>query len=362
MSLFIHFSRIFVGLLFIISGLIKLNDPVGTSIKLQEYFEVFAADFGSFFHVFVPASLFLAMLLNVLEVILGFALLIRYRFRLTIWVLMAVIVFFTFLTFYSAYFNKVTDCGCFGDAIKLTPWQSFFKDIILLFFIGVLFLFRKRLDRDFNYPQRDWWMIGTTAVLVWLGIYAINHLPFIDFRAYKVGTNIPEAMQPSAKLEYEYVMIKDGEEYRLKQYPKDPDYEFKELVVLNPEAQPKITDYSLWNDDGEFTQISFEGQKLLIIIHEVGKTNKDSFDDINHLLSSLGPGIQPMVLTAADYASYDRFRHEVQLAVPFYYADMTVLKTIVRSNPGIVLLQEGTVRGKWHFHDVPSIAEINELL
>ena len=133
MYLLTHVARYFVGVLFIFSGLIKLNDPVGTQIKLEEYFDVFATDIpalSGLFHGLVPLALYLSVILCVLEVVLGIALLIKYKLQSTLWVLLLLTVFFTFLTFYSAYFNRVTDCGCFGDAIKLTPWQSFSKDII----------------------------------------------------------------------------------------------------------------------------------------------------------------------------------------------------------------------------------------
>ena len=124
-------SRYLVGLLFIFSGVIKINDPVGTQIKLQEYFEVFSSDFSSIFEIFVPYALILSVFLCTLEVVIGVALLMNYKMKITSKVTLGLILFFTFLTFYSAYFNKVTDCGCFGDAIKLTPWESFYKDVIL---------------------------------------------------------------------------------------------------------------------------------------------------------------------------------------------------------------------------------------
>ena len=120
-----------VGSLFIFSGLVKIDDPMGTQIKLGEYFEVFSSDFGHFFEWFIPFSMPIGFILIVLEIVLGVALIIHYRMKLTSWALVVIITFFTFLTFYSAYFNKVTDCGCFGDAIPLTPWQSFTKDVIL---------------------------------------------------------------------------------------------------------------------------------------------------------------------------------------------------------------------------------------
>ena len=138
------FSRYFVGCLFIFSGLIKLNDPVGTKIKMEEYFEVFAEDFGSFFHYLIPYALEIGLIIVVLEIVLGVAVLIYYKMEWTTKVLLALMVFFTFLTFYSAYFNKVTDCGCFGDAIKLTPWESFIKDLVLMVFVLHLFWYRKQ--------------------------------------------------------------------------------------------------------------------------------------------------------------------------------------------------------------------------
>ena len=141
-----QFSRIFVGILFIISGLIKLNDPVGFSYKLAEYFSepVFNMPF------FVPFSLAIALFIVILEVVLGVMLLIGFKSKLTIWLLLLLIVKFTFLTFYSAYFDVVKDCGCFGDALHLTPWQSFTKDVVLLFFILILFINMKLVKPLFS--------------------------------------------------------------------------------------------------------------------------------------------------------------------------------------------------------------------
>ena len=138
-------SRYLVGVLFIFSGLIKINDPIGTQIKLEEYFEVFSADFTPLFEHLVPLALILSVILCTLEIVIGIALLMNYKMKITRVILLSLIVFFTFLTFYSAYFNKVTDCGCFGDAIKLTPWESFTKDIILLSFSLIIFILNKKV-------------------------------------------------------------------------------------------------------------------------------------------------------------------------------------------------------------------------
>lgn len=358
MKVISHIARFIVGGLFIFSGLIKVNDPVGTAIKLEEYFEVFAVDFAPFFTAFVPFALPLSVFLCVLEVVLGVAVLINYRMKATTWTLLLMILFFTFLTFYSAYFNKVTDCGCFGDAIKLTPWESFYKDIFLVVFIGILFVYLKSYQQVLQGKVGDVVMIVVTVINLGIAYYAIEHLPFIDFRAYKIGNHIPTQMQPSGELKYEYVMEKDGKKHRFSEYPTDNSYTFKELNVLNPEVQPKITDYSIWDDNGEYTEESFVGKKLYIIIYNVKRANKKPMAAINALAEALQGKVEVAVLTASDYDTFEAFRHDVQLAVPYYYADATVLKTIIRSNPGLWLMQDGTVKGLWHYNDVPTVEEV----
>src|SRR5690606_10672987 len=214
-------ARIIVGVLFIFSGLIKINDPVGTAIKLEEYFEVFAHDISPIFLSLVPAALFLSIFLSAAEIVLGVALLIRWKLKEVLWLLLAMIVFFTFLTFFSAYFNKVTDCGCFGDAIKLTPWESFTKDIVLLVMI-VWLLINKRYLQPLVQPKVGAVVTALTALIsVGIGWYAYEHLPYVDFRAYKIGNNIPALMKPSAPLRYKYVMVKDGQEQEFEDYPMD---------------------------------------------------------------------------------------------------------------------------------------------
>jgi len=354
--------RYFVGVFFIFSGLIKINDPVGTSIKLKEYFQVFSADFGSFFEIFIPFSLELAVIVVVLEVVLGFAAIIAYRFNITTWILLVIIIFFTFLTFYSAAFDKVTDCGCFGDAIPLTPLQSFIKDLVLLGLIIFIFIKRKSFQPIIKQPKSDFIVIGFTAFCLLLSVYAIRHLPYIDFRPYNVGANIQENMQPSAEYQYQYVMKKDGEKFKFEVYPSDTTYEFVEMNLLNPEAQPKITDYSVWNDEGDFTEKTFQGKKLLIIIENIVKADKQALQEINAVAQNLAGKVEPMILTSNDERTFESYRHEYQLAIDYYYADHTVLEAMIRSNPGIIFLQDGTVLDKWHYNDVPESDDVLELL
>jgi uncharacterized membrane protein YphA (DoxX/SURF4 family) len=360
MQLLNTLARYLVGVLFIISGLIKLNDPVGTQIKLEEYFDVFATDFGSVFHYFIPLALFLSIFLSTLEVVLGIALLIRYRPRLVTSLLLGLIVFFTFLTFYSAYFEKVTDCGCFGDAIKLTPWQSFTKDIILLILIGWLFINRSKLAAASEKRAMPV-VLGSFVLSLIISLYAYWHLPYIDFRAYKPGADIGQAMQPTEPYRYAYIMEKDGKEVELETYPAASEgYTYKDVRLLNPEAQPKITDFAIWNKEGDFTEGILQGNYLLIVIHKVEKADTDELDEIMALAKEINPSIQPLLITSSGEESFQAFRHEHQLALPYYFGDATLLKTMIRANPGLILLQDGKVLAKWHNNDVPAAKEVRE--
>ncbi|KAA3439964.1 BT_3928 family protein [Rufibacter hautae] len=363
-----RFAWIVVGGLFIFSGLIKLNDPVGTAIKLEEYFEVFSTDFSSVFLSFKPFALYLSIFLSTLEVVLGVALLVRWRLKTVLWLLFFLIVFFTFLTFYSAYFNKVTDCGCFGDAIKLTPWQSFTKDIILLVLILVLLFTQRHL---LSLGQMNRGVTGAIVLVslvfsVAISVYAYQHEPFLDFRSYRVGANIPKLMKPSAPLRYQYVMEKAGVESTFESYPTDTTYKFKKMVPLNPEDGPKITDFNIWNDQGDFTKEMFLGNRLLILVKDVSKADQESFKEINALLAGLEknqtPKVVPVVITSSSSQEFDVFRHEVNLSAPYFFADATVLKTMIRSNPGLLLFKNGIVVGKWHYNDIPDLSEVQTLV
>ena len=365
--------RYLVGSIFIFSGLIKINDPVGTQIKLEEYFGVFSTDFTSLFDLLVPFALLISIVLCTLEIIIGIALLMNYKMRIVLKLLLSLIVFFTFLTFYSAYFNKVTDCGCFGDAIKLTPWESFYKDIILLVFSISIYFLNKNLKNQVGlfYIKifddkvfRNGIIIVSTIICLIISFSAINFLPFIDFRAYKIGNYIPDLMNPSEELKYSYIMEKGGREYEFESYPLDESFTFKKINLLNPEAQPKITDYSLWNETGDYTNESFLGNKLFIIIHDVnkmglkGKKLQDFISELKILVSNINFWVEPIIITSSDSKSFNDFKEKYDIKIKNVYGDATVLKTIIRSNPGFFLLRNGTVTGKWHYNKFPDAKEI----
>lgn len=338
-----------IGGLFIFSGIIKINDPVGTAIKLEEYFDVFAADIASFFHIFIPISLPLAVFLVVFEVALGVSLLAGFKKKLTIWALLALIIFFTFLTFYSAYFNKVTDCGCFGDAIPLDPWQSFSKDIILLVLILILFFQRNRFSNAHNTISLSMVSMSTLAG-IFFAITAIRHLPFKDFRNYRIGANIPLLMESQVSCDYLYLMEKDGEIHEFKEYPSDASFTFKEMVALNEkECSPKITDYNVMDEEGnDQTSLSLSDKKLFIVVHNVAHTHEEPFSEIIDLVDNLASKDIEVMLLTSDANAIEDFRHHVQLPVQPYFVDATVLKAMVRSNPGLLYLEDGVVQGKWH--------------
>lgn len=375
--------RIFTGVLFIFSGAIKLNDPMGTQIKLEEYFEVFAQDFSPIFHWFIPLTLVMSVVFCVLEVALGVALLVKFKPKWSIPTLLGLIVFFTFLTFYSAYFNKVTDCGCFGDAIKLTPWTSFYKDVVLLVFSLWLMVFKNQIGTWKTARTTNATFGSATLFSLAFSIYAIWHLPPIDFRPYAVGENIPMNMKlpEDAKpdiIEVRYTLknsqsgaekVMTDKEYMDSKIWEDTLWQVvntSEPILIQKGDRPRITDYAVRSEDGDFTQQSFSGNKLFIIVRDVNKADKSCFEEINKLVASLeanmSPKVEVWVLTSSSSADFEVFRHEVQLAVPYYFIDGTVSKTIMRSDPGLWLMKNGVVKGKWHYHDIPDSDKIFQLL
>ncbi len=363
-----------LGAVFIFSGLVKLNDPMGTAYKLEEYFEVFANDFGSFFLNFKDASKFLSIVMSSLEVILGVALLLRWHLRAILWALLALLVFFAFLTFYSAAFNKVTDCGCFGDFIKLTPWTSFSKDMVLLGLWVVVFFNQRFLRHSFARGNTGvMLMTVVTAVAVGIGMRALGHLPYYDPLPYKVGANIKQLMKPQEPAKFSYTFTRNGETKTFNEFPTDSTWKYQTMTLLNPKtSRAKITDFKISNPDGNdtddngqsYTDQLLTGNKLVLIVQNTNKADRDRFEAINKLLAAAEHSrrhLGVLVITSSSRGKFDSFRHEVNLAVPYYLADGTVLKSIIRSNPGLLVLRDGVVLAKYHYHDIPNLYEVEKL-
>ncbi len=362
MRILVTLSRIIVGILFIISGFIKLNDPVGFSFKLEEYFSQGVLDLP----FLMPYALAISLFVVILEVVLGVMLLVGFRVKFTVWSLLLMIVFFTFLTFYSAYFNKVTDCGCFGDAIKLTPWESFTKDVVLLFLILVLFIGQKHITSVFS-PMAKRIITGLALVgCVVFANYVLNHLPAIDFRPYKIGANIEEGMgvpDDAPKAIYEYAWrfkVGDTEKIVVTQgeYPSvDGEFLDVETTEIQEGYEPPIHDFTIEKNGEDQTASFLQEEKLIMVVaYDLAKSKGDAFGDIKKVTDTASKqGYTVIGMSASGGALVSQVVAAHQLDFDFYFTDETTLKTITRSNPGILVLNRGTIVEKVHHNDLEDL-------
>lgn len=362
-NVIVQFSRIFVGILFIISGLIKLNDPLGFSYKLAEYFSepVFNIPF------FEPFSLSIALFLVILEVFLGVMLLIGYKSKLTIWSLLLLIVMFTFLTFYSAYYDVVKDCGCFGDALHLTPWQSFTKDIILLFFILILFFNKKLIKPLFGNTIQNSLSILTIVLCAFMGYWVLNHLPIKDFRPYKVGTNINEGMRipdnaPKSVVEMIFIykvngVDKEFTEKDLMSLPTGATFVDRKDKVITEGYVPPIHDFAMEKDGSDYKEEFLKEPKLIIFVaYDLMKSDKEGLLKLEQLnLKAKSKGYKVIGMTASTPDDIAKIKRDFGFTFDFYFCDGTALKTIERANPSIVVLENGTITQKVHYNDINSL-------
>lgn len=380
MKVLVPIARILVGVLFIFSGLVKLNDPVGFSFKLEEYFapDVLNIPF------MIPLALEFAVAIVILEVLLGVALLIGHRAKLTVYLLLGMIVFFTFLTFYSAYFNKVTDCGCFGDAIPLTPWQSFYKDVILTILILILFIGQKYIRPIFSRITQTAALAVVLLACGFMAFWVLNHLPLKDFRPFAEGKSVADGMKSAEELGLEapvydviYTMkntdgaIKKitGTVYMSEKWWEKTEWALQEDLTTNIKVkdgyEPPIHDFSITTLEGDITeQVLASDNYILIIASNLGKSQAKGFEKIVPIMWDLeksGADIPVLALTATAYADAEAYKHEIQAPFEFATSDETALKTVIRSNPGVVWLKKGVVYKKWHFNDVPSAEELNAM-
>lgn len=358
-----QFSRIFVGILFIISGLIKLNDPVGFSYKLGEYFGETVLNLP----FFIPYALAIAVLIVIFETVLGFMLLVGYKPRFTVWSLLLMIVFFTFLTFYSAYFNKVTDCGCFGDALKLTPWQSFTKDVVLLFFILILFFNINRIKPILSKGLTDG-LVGLSVILcAFMGYWVLNHLPLKDFRAYKVGTNIQKGMEhpegaPKAVVEMIFIykvngVDKEFGEKDLASLPAGATFVDRKDKVISEGYIPAIHDFSMEMDGSDYKDELLQEPKLLVyVMYDLALANADGLQELEKLNQlAKAKGYKVIAMTASGAEDIATVKKDYGYTFDFYFCDATTLKTIERANPSIVVLEKGTIKQKVHYNDISDL-------
>ncbi len=360
----IQLCRYVVGALFVISGALKGNDPMGTSYKLQEYFTVFHLGFLN------GLTDYLSIFFCGMEIVLGLALLLGSFSRITTMLLLLLIIFFTWLTGYSAITHQVTDCGCFGEVIHLTPLTSFYKDVALLVLSIILVLGRDSIAPILGIKWNSFLLVIAVLVSFSLPIWTYNHLPLMDLTAYKPGNSIKEKMTlaPGAKRDSIAIVfiVKNKttgavEELTQKAYTKNfKNYEYmdrKDKVIVEGD-KAEIHDFIIYDNYQRQIQdslLNYANYSLWIIVNDVATADKRAFEKINKLVKAMEQNQVPVIgLTHSSYSVADPFRHEVQAAFPFYYAgDDKFVKTMVRSNPGILLLKNGVVMKKWHYRDVP---------
>ncbi len=451
MNAIITLSRILVGSLFIVSGLIKANDALGFSYKLVEYFGEKALNLP----YLEPYALGLAIFICIGEIVLGLAVLIGGRAKLTAALLMVMILFFTWLTFYTAtcdpyeQVSKIKDgvevletrecvleCGCFGNAIPLTPWESFYKDLALLVFITIIFIasfFSNRIKlnsnkedliilpasllliaifsslmlewwfpviftlilfgayaliKRFNGTVRGEWMIAGAAAIICaiFQYYTLAHLPMKDYRPYAEGKSIRDGMKSAEELgleppvfavKYLFTNTKSGSDTTVlstdylekKLYSLDSFknmYEIKswdgETIMLKDGYQPSISDFSaqdFYGEDYTETLLTNSGYTLIQVSYDISHAKCGSESEISELAKKCeAAGVTVIGMTSSPMEEIEAYRHEYKMAFPFYIADEKVLKTVVRANPGFVLLKDGMVIKKWHVNDLPDFTSL----
>lgn len=374
----LNFSRIFVGILFIFSGLIKANDPLGFGYKLQEYFEVFHMPFLS------GMATGIAILLCVFEIVLGALLLFGFWRKQVTTGLLAVIIFFTFLTFVSAAFKVVTSCGCFGDAIPLTPWQSFSKDLVLLVMIIYLFKNQDKINPITNHAG---WQSALFAIVLTFSLmfsqFTYSRLPILDFLPYKVGASLPDLMKiPAGAKPDEYLIMYNmkNKETGETKVMSDKDYLKTEIwkdenweIIGDPESklikkgyEPKIKDLQITDASGtDYTKELIENPyyNLVIVAYNLKDSNEEGMAKLNALALNATEqfNIRSVLLTSSSAQDADAYSKRMKLFAEIFYADAVPLKSMVRANPGVLLLKNGVVINKWHYNNVPSFDELTKM-
>lgn len=353
-------ARTLLALTFLFSGFVKAVDPLGTVYKIQDYLH---EGFGGVFQWAIPAAGVAAVCLIALEWLLGIAMLLNVRTQWTSWITLLFYCIMTPLTLYIAIANPVSDCGCFGDALVITNWQTFWKNIILLLLSICLVICRKAIPELFS-----WWMeiiIALVALGSVAGImgYSYTHLPQIDFRPYKVGNHIPTLMEIPDDAEvdqYEITLIyaKDGKEqtFTLENYPKgDPEWTFvdQKSVLIKKGYVPPIHDFEIETLEGDYiTQDILESEEpiALVVMYDLTKTDTTQLEKLMHMIHEyprvyfLTASGEEEILAFAEELGWD----EETTYSTFCFTDPITLKTIVRANPGVIVVQNGTIIDKYN--------------
>ncbi len=357
-------ARVLLGLVFLFSGFVKAVDPLGSMYKFDDYFEAFHMVWLQ------PLALTLGFVLFSMEFLLGFVFVFNVRLKFFSWLMLLFMTFFFILTFILGITNPVSDCGCFGDALILTNWETFYKNIALMIFALIVFASRKKITNRFPMiTQNGIAMIGL-LIIMGVGVYSYRYLPIIDFMPWKVGTQISQklvAQEEKAEITLIYKNKETGEklEYTSKTLPWQDTVFFKKLEFVDQrkkilqEYKPApihdfmIDDVDKGNHNAEI--IANDRFQFLLISYDLSKVETSVFEGLNAFYDACQKdSVGFAALCGSDFESMDQFGVKVNANYPFYGVDATALKSVVRSNPGLVLLKNGVVLDKWAWRCFPT--------
>ena len=363
-SILAGISRSLLGVVFIFSGAVKAIDPLGTVYKIEDYLKAF----GGFFTDLLPMAEVAAWGLIVLELLLGVCMLLNVRTQWTAWIALLFYCVMTPLTLYIALTNPVSDCGCFGDAVVLTNWQTFWKNVVLILLSILLVAWRKSVHQLWSNWMELLLAALTVAITLVFMAWTKHHLPVKDFRPYKIGNHLPTLMEYPEDAEpdvYEYAFVyeKDGVEqtFTLDNYPKgDSTWTFvrQESKLIKKGYEPPIHDFEILNAYGEdltWDVLESEDPVTLIIMYDLTKADKKQMDKVMRLLGDEAKGERleaGYILTGSGTDEIMAFSLEYPtLSECICTCDPVTLKTIVRANPGVIVLQNGVVIDKYNLRN-----------
>ena len=359
----LHLVRLITAAVFVFSGFVKAVDPLGTVYKIQDYLTAFGGIWQGLATLAFPA----AIIMILFELLLGLCLLFQVRFRLAAVFSLLFMLVMTPLTLYIAIKNPVTDCGCFGDALVITNWQTFIKNIFFLIF-SIILVWKRKSFRPLFHKKPEWVILIVFAVgALSFMVYNLNRLPIIDFRPYKVSVNIAEAMSipddaPGDVFEYNFVYEKEGarKTFGLENLP-DSSWTFvsQESRLIQEGYRPPINDFLILSadyDDVTDELIRYPGKTYIAIMYDLNKASSNGVEEVRRFHEQLkDDGTRFVAITASSHSVIKEFKDANKLHFTFYSADDILLKTMIRSNPGLILLEDGTISAKWHWRSIKKI-------
>lgn len=353
--------RLLVGATFVFSGFVKAIDPLGFTYKIEDYLTAMSP----FMAQFAFLSFAAAIILSAIELVIGLNLLLGIRLKESNLGAAVLMLFMTPLTLWIAISNPVHDCGCFGDAWVISNWETFWKNIILSTLILIIFLLRK--NNKAYISNKAQWLIAVYSFIfsIGLSIYCYSHLPIIDFRPYKIGTNIKEGMiipenAPKDSFDIKLIYSKNGieKEFTLQNYPQDDSWTFvdQKTTLIKKGYEPPIHDFTMDTSDGDITDSVLENQgySFLLIAYDFAKTDFSKSKEINEIYRYAKMNHYGFyTMTASTPENINIFKKQANAKFPIVLTDKITLKTIIRSNPGLVLIKNATVLNMWHYNDFP---------